>query len=185
MDWLVIVRNIVNLTPTQRLEAVEYAETVEGRVVGPNYTGLEMDDRFFVGRIGELAFMAWAAERFIRFEETVRDDGKPDDQDFFVWSLMTGRKVRVSVKNSHHPRARFMMQPVSQDERRGHYDIYIGMTGKDDGTEVEVTLHGAATRAQWLSDREVSQRRVLTYQLALNRFKITMSTVAAACEKTE
>lgn len=164
----------VTLNREQRAEAMAWADKVRGKIepTGPNYTGLTTPDRFIAGRFGEVAFMLWAKDRFVDFEETSRSDGRPDQQDFFVWTK-DERKLKLNVKNSLHPRARKLMQPVAQ-ARRHDADLYLGCTSIDYETDVEVTLHGVVTKAYWKAHRSRENVKVNTYTLPLAELNVSM-----------
>lgn len=178
----------VIVSAEQRVEALEYSEKVTKIVEarGPNYTGLTGPKRFFTGRVGEFAFGNWAKERGVRHEETVRDDGLSDAQDFLIWDLILPNKLRLNVKNTLHPRGQKMMQPVSQAEKfEGKHDIYCGMRGYDngEGREIPVDLYGAIDHDVWVKRRRLKNYSIPTYELRLDLLPITMESLEWMLEK--
>lgn len=171
-----MIITLIRLTEAEKAEATKYAATVMGRVVGPNYTSLEMVDRFYVGRLGELAVKKWATTESLMFEETVNDQGVPDEQDF-LFHFKDGRVARTNVKNSMHPQARYLMQPVAQADRH-EQDVYIGASGKNDGNEVVVRLWGAISRQQFMEGAERVQRSIETLQYPLSKLPYRMEHLA-------
>ena len=166
-----------------RQRAVDYSRRVLSRVKGPNYTNLEMEDRFFVGRCGEIAVRKWAENLGLVFTETVNDRGVPDKQDF-LFRYRDGRVCRANVKNTHHPRGKYLMQPVAQAEKH-QQDIYIGASGLDDGSEVVVRLWGAINHTDFMCDSERVLRKIPTLQLPLQALPISMSELAKRIDTHE
>ena len=119
-------------------EAREYDRIVNEKVKSfPNYCGIYIKDRYFVGKCGEIALAHYARDYSLSFEDTTNDRGVSDLQDgIFILSGTT-----VNIKNSHHPRAKMLMQPVKQSERHSQ-DFLIGASGKMLGGCIEVTLWG-------------------------------------------
>ncbi len=154
----------VYLSETERAECAEYSRTVLGRVYGPNYTGLESADRFFVGRCGELAVRKWAIMERLNFEETVNDLGIPDQQDFLFFP--SAGPLRANVKTTLHPRGRYLMQPASQATRH-EQDVYIGVNGTDNGLTVDLMLWGVISRERFIEQAERVMRRIETLQVPL------------------
>lgn len=176
---------LIMLEQSDRLEAMEYAETVMSNLKKtPNYTGLVEDDRFFVGACGELAFRKWAASQGLRFEETTRDDGNSDQQDFLLFARNSGRQCSVNVKCSFHPRAAYLMQPQTQHCLHKQ-DLYVGSVGEDDGKRVAVILAGAVTRKEFDKQAEECMVKVPTLRLPLNELTYSMERVARSFEKGE
>lgn len=175
----------VTLNPERRQVARDWAEEIHRSIAGygPSYTGLETPDRYYAGGYGQEAFAVWCESRLIRYEATSRTDGKSDEQDFFIWTL-DGRKRSLNVKNSLHPYARKMMRPVEQERQRGPSDLYLGCTSTDLDTEVEVTMHGFITHADWVEKRTRETVRIDTYSLRLTELPITMDEFYKHVEKT-
>lgn len=180
-----MILTIMSLEPPERDNALAYADTVMRRVHGPNYTGLEKADRFYVGRLGELAVLKWADREDLMVEETVNDLGIPDEQDF-LFHFKDGRVARVNAKNSLHPGARYLMQPKAQADRH-EQDIYIGCTGENDteGDRVLIQLHGAITYKQFIAEAELVQRDILTLQFPLSKLPHSMTLLASKTMKKQ
>ncbi len=175
---------MIMLEKEDRQAAMEYHEKVmvKVRAKGPNYTHLATKDRFFVGRCGEIALRKWAVAQGMKFEETVRDDGFADRQDFIFYTRKTRRPCRINVKNSHIPGARFLMQPKSQ--RQSHeQDMYIAATGEDDGERVAILLWGATTREYFDLHCEEVMHSVLTLQMPVQDMTYSMDRIARSFMK--
>lgn len=132
---------VVTLSQDEIKTAWQYHHQIVAKVShSPNYTGLTTQDRFFVGRCGEIALRHWLDANGLEYTETVRDDGIPDEQDF----MLTKTGYTINIKNSHHPRAKYLLWPYSQQERHD-YDLLVGASGKDLGSCVEVKLWGGVS----------------------------------------
>lgn len=171
-----MILTLIRLNEEEVREARDYADTVMGRVSGPNYTKLEHEDRFYVGRLGEIAVRKWAVGENLMYEETVNDEGIPDEQDFLL-HFKDGRTCRANVKNSMHPRAAYLMQPAAQSDRH-EQDLYIGATGEHDGQNAVVRLWGAITRAQFLAQAQAVDRQIETLQYQLAELPYSMEYLA-------
>lgn len=174
-----MILTLVRLDVDETDEARSYADTVMRRVVGPNYTHLEQADRFYVGRLGEIAVRKWAERENLLYHETVNDEGVPDEQDFLL-HFTDGRLCRANVKNSMHPRASYLMQPMAQADRH-EQDVYIGATGEHDGHNAEeavVRLWGAITRAQFMARAQRVDRKIPTLQFPLAELPYKMEHLA-------
>jgi len=88
-----------------------------------NYTGLESEDRYYIGAIGELGFKALLEQKEIKFDYRPRQDGESDSGDFAVFG--TSSVAIVDVKTASKPTHKNLMVPAKQLERVGHY-TYIG-----------------------------------------------------------
>ncbi len=156
-------KHIVMLDAEQITQARIYAQTVTRRLPRkPNYTGFAAPDRYFVGRCGELALCQWAQEHGLEYIDTVNDRGAPDDQDV----VFPRSGITVNVKNSHHPRARYLLQPEAQAVKRfraptdPHY--LVGCTGIVTEEQGEMCLHGAIHRRDWMLQAERKKINDLT-----------------------
>lgn len=149
----------VILDEKTRDECIEYAETVLSRVVGSNYTGLECDNRYFVGRCGEKALNQWSSENNMLFEETVNDQGVSDKQDFLFY-FKDGRVCRANIKNTLHPNGKRIMQPASQ-HKKCYQDVYVGASGIDNGRTVIILIWGVIARVQFDAMATLNQNRVI------------------------
>ena len=169
---------IIELSQEDIAAAAEYAAKVttiaEGN--GPNYTGLSDSNRFFVGKCGEMAVSCWADYYDLKYSDTTNDAGLPDQQDH-LFQTKNG-PIRTNVKNSHHPKARYMMQPVSQADRH-QQDYYIGATGKVvNSRTIQITLWGAISHEDWLRKREQADLHIPTYRILLKDLPLTMQELA-------
>lgn len=147
----------LELNEKDRQEAIEFDEMVMGRfsrkgTTGLNYTGLTKTGRFFIGRCGDIAVRNWADDLDLVFTETPADIGEHDEHDF-VFHMRDGTDRTTDVKNTLHPRGRYMLVPISQMQKY-HHDIYIGTNGIDNGTTVSMRIHGFATHANMVNDSE-------------------------------
>ncbi len=176
---------MIMLEKEDRQAAMEYHNKVmeKVRAKGPNYTYLETKDRFFIGRCGEIALAKWAVAQGIVFEETVRDDGFADKQDFIFYARKSGKPCSINVKNSLHPAARFLMQPVSQNQIHKQ-DMYIAATGEDDGERVAMLLWGAVTRKFFEAEAEEVMHSVRTLQMPVQDMTYSMDRIARSFMKT-
>lgn len=174
---------VVKLTEAQRDEAWAYGEKTESQVNHfRSYTGLEEPGRYFVGRLGELAFRDWCDERRVQYEELVRSDGKSDVTDFRVWRAADSKPFLLNVKNTVHPNARMMMRPIAQEERHPH-DLLVGAKSVDDKSTVRTTFFGAIGKKRWELQRRAVEPpelgvKVPTYVLLLKDLPIPMAWLA-------
>jgi hypothetical protein len=168
-DIVIIERNELD-------EAKVYANIALDRLNGPNYTGLHLPERFYVGRCGEIGFRRWATEHNLMFEDTVTPAGTPDEQDFLLYHI-DGRTIKVNIKNSNHPRARYLMQPFAQAEKF-KYDLYVGCTGKEHGDGLKLKLWGAISCQEFVLTAEVIQLKVLSRRYPLDELPISMTEIA-------
>lgn len=148
----------IELTPDEVQQARDYGDRVTALTAsyGPNYTGGNfVEDRYFVGECGQIAVSKWARRKGLVFESTTRDDGESDSQDH-LWYTSDGTVFTSNVKNSHHPRASLLLQPIAQAERYQH-DYYIGATGKVRNGIQFVGLWGAISHNEWLKRRYVKR----------------------------
>ena len=171
---------IVILDRMARQSAVEHAERTEVAIsdYGPNYCTILNDNRYFVGRCGELAVNLFGEAYWLDYEDVSNDLGITDKEDH-IWHPSG---LTSNVKNSNHPRARFMMQPKAQQDRNYYQDYYIGATGIDTGEIVTMTLHGAIHINDWKARCALVMRDVWTYQLPLANLPISMADFAKIME---
>ncbi len=160
----------IRLSPAEWQVCEDYSNKIKKKVEhNPNYTGLMESNRFFVGRAGELALGHCLRDSGVLFEETVRHDGIPDDQDFIVMN-QHGQPRTINVKNTLHPRGANLMQPVSQMEKGYRCDYYFGASGTDLGpdTGIEMCIHGYIAKHEFHDRALVKQVKVQTlcYPLA-------------------
>ena len=171
------------LEKSDREEALAYSETVLSNLKKtPNYTGLVEADRFFVGACGEIAFRKWCDLKGLRYEQTSRDDGESDDQDFIIYARKSGKPCTVNVKCSHHPAAKYLMQPQTQHFLHKQ-DLYVGSVGEDDGERVAVILAGAVTRKVFDEEAEECMVKIPTLRLLLADLTYSMERIASSFEK--
>ena len=154
-------------------QAREYSRLALERLSGPNYTGLHLPERFYVGRCGEIGFGYWAQENGLLIEDTVQRAGVPDEQDFLQHHI-DGRILKLNVKNSHHPRARYLMQPRDQYDKF-RFDLYVGCSGRETDSGVDLTFWGAMTSCQFSRLSEEVQVSILTLRYPLSGLPISMS----------
>lgn len=175
---------LIILDEKERAAAREYHDKVMAivKAKGPNYTGLESPDRFYAGRCGELAFRKWAESKNLRFEETVRDDGESDLQDFILYARQSGRPCTINVKISLHPAARYLMQPADQAELH-HQDMYVAAIGEDDGARVAVILCGAITRKEFEEKAERVMVKIPTLRVPVADMTYSMERVAKSFQR--
>lgn len=174
---------LIMLEKSDREEAMAYNDTVLSNLKKtPNYTGLVESERFFVGACGEIAFRKWATMKGLRFEETGRDDGESDKQDFILYAKKSGRACTVNVKCSLHPNAHYLMQPQTQHMLH-HQDMYIAAKGEDDGERVAVILAGAVTRKVFDEKAEECMVKIPTLKLSLADLTYSMERIANSFEK--
>ena len=127
----------IEITPEIILKARKLAAKVN-RVVskfGPNYTGLEAQERYFNGYLGELAFLNWLRENKIKSIYTPKIKGKSAAGDFILFGMVTGQKKTVDVKTASKAFHRNIMLPEAQMERHKK-DYYIGV--KINGNYAEI-----------------------------------------------
>jgi hypothetical protein len=175
---------LIMLDEKERAAAQDYDDKVMAKVdlKGPNYTGLHVPGRFFAGRCGEIAFRKWAISKGLRFEETVRDDGESDKQDFILYAKKSGRPCAVNVKCSLHPNAHYLMQPQTQHMLH-RQDMYVAAKGEDDGVRVAIILAGAVTRKVFDEQAEECMVKIPTLKLLLADLTYSMERIANSFEK--
>ncbi len=103
--------------------------------LGPNYTGLEAQERYYNGYLGELAFLSWLREKEIKAIYTPRIKGKSDAGDFILFGMITGLRRTVDVKSASKAFHANIMLPEAQMERHKK-DYYIGI--KINGSFAEI-----------------------------------------------
>ena len=175
---------MIMLENKDRQEAVETDRKIMEALkdAPPNYTGLAKPGRFFDGACGEIAFRKWLLMKGLRFEETSRTDGRPDKQDFILYTRKAGRSCTVNVKCSLHPRALYLMQPADQHAKH-HQDLYVGSTGEDDGDRVVVILAGAIPRKQFDLEAERKTVSIPSLIYPLGDLPYSMERIANSFEK--
>jgi len=176
----------VRLTKDDVREAREYSDKVLRKLGGGgrNYTGLNEPDQFYVGRLGEIAVRHWSDENCLSYDETVNDLGQPDSQDF-IFARMDGSFCRANAKNSLHPRAQYLMQPVVQSEKY-HYDLYIGVTTRHDRRGGAISeLWGAIGGPYFKAHAERVFRKCDTLQYRLADLPISMALLASFIKKRQ
>jgi hypothetical protein len=174
----------IKLTADERQEAWEYHEKIVSIVEarGPNYTGLTSSDRFFAGRLGEIGLRKWAALHGLSFQETVRDDGESDIQDF-LFDMRHGRTAKVNIKTTLHPNGIMLMHPVAQTDRIEKQDILVGATGEDNGAgkEALIMLWGVIPVRQFLDEAETKMIKVETRFMPLTKLPYPMEQFRKNC----
>lgn len=178
-----VMRPVIWLGPDERAECKRYEAAVNSRVGDDNYTGLVTPERWFVGRCGEMAVRKWAIDLGLAFKETVNDQGLPDEQDF-IFYLENGDEYTINVKNTHHLRGRYLMQPAAQfDEHK--QDGYIGVNGADDGVRVGLQLWGMCPRYMFADQCETVMRKIQTMQMRLLALPYSMDQFASKIRKIQ
>lgn len=174
---------LIMLDQSDREEASIYNETVLANLKKtPNYTGLVESDRFFVGACGEIAFRKWAISKGLHFEETGRDDGESDKQDFILYAGKSGLPCTINVKCSLHPNARYLMQPQSQHMIH-RQDMYVGAIGEDNGKRVAIILAGAITRKVFDEKAQECMVKIPTLRIPLADLTYTMERISRSFKK--
>lgn len=101
---------------------------------GGNYTGLETDDRWYWGYVGELVFFEFCKEYNL---DVVWDNsilGKSDHGDFHI-NTNSGYDVRVDVKTCTNPKHKMIMLPDAQWQIKVN-DLYVAVRIMDDCAQV-------------------------------------------------
>jgi len=149
------------------LDALSYSDKILGlsKIQNtPNYTGLENPGRFFIGELGEIAFATWLDSNHpeISYKRLRNDAGHSDDGDFLIGSN------HIDVKNTAHPRARYLMMPKAQFSLH-HRQIYVAArtTIADGGANVEMC--GWIDRQHFEDYAEVINLKVETMRLLLDK----------------
>lgn len=159
-------------------DALEQADRILKKVAGygPNYVGMDSPDRYFVGRCGELAVSQWAEWHGLDFSDMTNSDGKSDKEDH----IFHPSGIRTNVKNSHHPRAQYLLNSVAQDKRY-KYDFYIGATGEickaiePQHSGIMIYLWGAVSQSDWDKMKEAVQTKVPSYRMKLKDLPLSMN----------
>lgn len=115
-----------------------------------NYTGLNEADRFYLGILGELAFVKLLKDNGIRAKYAPSWNEKADNGDVIVYS--DGRALKVDVKTCSKAFHKNLWIPEKQ-YARFTYDGYVGVRLVDDVAEIhgycskdkfEKTIHPGA-----------------------------------------
>ena len=90
---------------------------------GGNYTGVEVKDRWYNGKLGELCFQVLLDRKEVRYEYT-ETDGKPDKQDFIVY--YRGKPLTIDVKTSTGGYTKYLATPIKRFQKDNH-DFYVAV----------------------------------------------------------
>lgn len=168
----------------EQIEAARvWGETIENIVAsyGPNYTGLCSPRRYMKGRIGELAFVEFCQFFGLMFRETSNCEGRPDEQDFLLWTV-DGQRKRVDIKTSFYRDANELRAPQRQADRHGTPDLIVAATGSFQGVDsVSVHIVGAASRKRWLTERQPKTDGYDFFALPFSRLDVSTSTIIRSC----
>lgn len=175
----------IKLTPRERDEAWAYHEEVLAKVVkkGPNYTGLETPTRFFDGRLGEIGLRKWANKHGLIFEETVRNDGESDMQDFIF--QMKSKPARVNIKTTLAHNGIRLMHPVAQTYKIEKQDLLIGARGEDNGSGMPaiIEMWGVIPVRQFLAEAKTQTFRVPSRVILLQDLPYSMDRFRRSCKR--
>lgn len=109
-----------------------YAKSKRG-----NYTGLSAEGRWYCGFLGELVFLKWLQQHYIRHRYEPEFIGR-DVTDFYVWPLnFGGNKVGIDVKTASKGSHRYLMLPEAQLASHPS-EIYVGVRLSQMETKGEV-----------------------------------------------
>jgi hypothetical protein len=100
-----------------------------------NYTGLDTENRYYCGNLGELVFLELLRSEEKRVIYSPNPNGNSDVGDFIVFGQVTGQQRTVDVKTackSFHSR---IMLPQKQWQK-ADYDYYVGVKLNGDIGEV-------------------------------------------------
>lgn len=103
-----------------------------------NYTRLNIDDRYYYGYLGEIAFWKVLHDHHSNYKYEPKFDGKSDGCDFIV----NGKKV--DVKTASKSTYRNIMLPKSQWVSK-YRDYYVGVQINGD----EAIIHGYCTHSDF------------------------------------
>lgn len=114
----------IEITNKMRLRAkIMEAQILEKFKEDKNYTGISIDDRFYIGYLGELAFQKLLHDANKQYSYVPTTDGKAGGADFVV---IAHRELEIEIKTTAHPNAEHILIPQKQFELY-IYDIYIGV----------------------------------------------------------
>jgi hypothetical protein len=176
----------IKLSAEERQEAWNYHEKIIALVEakGPNYTGLASSDRFFAGRLGEIGLRKWAEGHNLSFQETVRDDGASDSQDF-LFDMRHDRTAKVNIKTTLHPNGIMLMHPVAQTSQIEKQDLLIGATGEDngEGQPAMIMLWGVVPVKRFLAEADTKTLKVETRLMPLSSLPYQMEQFKNNCRR--
>ena len=117
----------------------------------PNPTGLEAENRFVTGYVGEFCFQNILEQSGVRYEFQIKANGKSNEaSEFTIWRQ--GKPFTVEVKTASQSWHKNFMFPKAQDWQKA--DLYVGMRLVDSGNAF---CHG------YLLANEVSKLPVDTF----------------------
>ena len=126
------------ITEEMREKASNWAEkifktsTLKNR---ENYTGLEAQDRYYCGYLGELAFLEYLKREGKQTTYKVKTDGNSDSGDFITVGAITGQPKSVDVKTACKEFHEKIMLPQSQLKKHRR-DYYVGVKLVGDEAEI-------------------------------------------------
>lgn len=112
----------------------------------PNYTGLSMPDRYYIGFLGELAFAQWLDGHHVPYTHRVCLSGQSSANEFSIDSRDAGT-MSVEIKTGSVATHRHFMYPAAQTNKCGDVNV---------GARVEMNaVDGAILRLMgWLNRSE-------------------------------
>jgi hypothetical protein len=133
----------IDLTPEMERYARSIEKAMKGVVapLGPNYTGLAVDERFFIGYLGDTfvaKMLELAGKRYSYIPHLIGQEGT-DDID--VWVM--GERVTIEIKATPSLNHRYLMMPSQQFARfvPDHPTIYVAVFIGTEGAEIAGYAH--------------------------------------------
>lgn len=100
----------------------------------PNYTGINQEDRYFIGYLGEWAFAQFLVIREVGFHWHTNTSGKSDNCDFTI----KGKKIDIKTCSKlGKPEYKHLMMPSKQFFHIRDYYIAVGINEKEGYAEVQ------------------------------------------------
>lgn len=135
----------VQITPEMKAKAQKRADkTVANlkRMGKRQYTGIEHDNAFYYGYLGELVFLSFLRTQDVHGHFRQRDDGVADDRAEFELEL-PGGLVTLDVKTASQKFHIRILIPAAQFDRHDA-DYYVGVRLVGDTGEI----HGYCTKSE-------------------------------------
>lgn len=116
----------IPITEEIKDRSLRYAKSIEstGLYSTPNYTGLNEENRFYYGYVGELCFDVYLKSVGADYKFEVRADGKPGGGDFILYRK--GGFITLDVKTASKSFYTKIMLPKEQ-MKKYKYDVYVGL----------------------------------------------------------
>ena len=105
----------------------------QGRLKKKSYTGLEREDRYYIGCLGELCFVKHLKDNDKAYDYAPRTDGVSDSGDVTV--KVNAATANIDVKTASRPYYEELMMPKSQHDRQA-YSAYVGVRLNGDKGEI-------------------------------------------------